>query len=254
MDNGLANKKLLETLLEGLRQALAEPGEVRLYKSGKLAGLFAGKSAVNGDAAAWALRDGFLEILRTETKGKTTIEWVRLTPAGVRFLHDRESPIKALEELKTALLSTKDGIPLWLADMRARLEAIERSLHEDAQRFSNQLQALSERVESGLKRMHALAPEVAPSIQADYPWALEAIQYLDQRHAAGKTSPCPLPELFADLASRHADLALGGFHAGLRVLHDRRLLRLKTVEGDEPLPQPEFALLDGTSVLYFAER
>ena len=119
MDNGLANKKLLETLLEGLRQALAEPGEVRLYKSGKLAGLFAGKAGVNGDAAAWALRDGFLEILRTETKGKTTIEWVGLTPAGVRFLHDRESPLQALEELKTALLSTQDGIPLWLADMRA---------------------------------------------------------------------------------------------------------------------------------------
>ena len=73
---------------------------MRLYKSGKLEGLFPGRAGANGDAAALALRDSLLEVVRTETKGKTTIEWVRLTPQGVEFLHEHQSPIRALNELR----------------------------------------------------------------------------------------------------------------------------------------------------------
>ena len=36
--------KLTEVLLEALKQALAEPGEQRLFRSGKLPGLFSSRS------------------------------------------------------------------------------------------------------------------------------------------------------------------------------------------------------------------
>src|SRR2546430_1822554 len=42
--------KATETLLEALKQALTEGGEQRLYKSGKLPGLFAGPSGLNEEA------------------------------------------------------------------------------------------------------------------------------------------------------------------------------------------------------------
>jgi hypothetical protein len=42
---------VMEILLDALKLALAEPGEQRLFRSGKLAGLFAGRTGVNAEAA-----------------------------------------------------------------------------------------------------------------------------------------------------------------------------------------------------------
>ncbi len=256
MDNGLKtpNKKSTQVLLEALKQAAMEPGETRMYKSGKLTGLFAGRAGVNGEAAARAVSEGLLELIRTETKGKTNQEWVRLTPAGFRFLHDHESPIKALEELRELVQAAKNGLPGWLTDMRRRLQTVENQLIEDANRFSRQLQALQERVESGLERLHASLPRVSDSIAKGYPWAVEALEYLDQRKAAGALGPCPLPELFTDVSGRHAELTLGSFQTGLRTLHDNKALCLLPALESSTLPQPEFALLEGDTVLYYATR
>src|SRR5690349_7939914 len=58
--------KLTETLVDALKLALAEPGEQPLFKSGKLAGLFASRVGVNAEAAARALEERLLEVVRTE--------------------------------------------------------------------------------------------------------------------------------------------------------------------------------------------
>src|SRR5262245_7932834 len=98
----MARDKVTEALLDGLRRALENPAEQRLYKSGKLEGLFPGRTGVNGEAAARALREGLLEVVRTELRGKTSCEWVRSTPRAVSFLHDHESPVRALQDLRDA--------------------------------------------------------------------------------------------------------------------------------------------------------
>jgi hypothetical protein len=49
-------------------------------------------------------------------------------------------------------------------------------------------------------------------------------------------------------------LAVADFHDGLRRLHERRSLRLQAAAGPAELPQPEYALLDGGAVLYYAAR
>jgi len=95
--------KVKEALVQALKQSLAEAGEQPLFKSGKLDGLFTSRSGVNAEAAARAVRDGLLEITRTESRGKSTIEWVRLTPRGMEFLHDHESPVQALKDLQAIL-------------------------------------------------------------------------------------------------------------------------------------------------------
>src|ERR1051325_4839267 len=135
--------RVTETLLEALRQALAEPAEQRLYRSGKLEGLFPGRTGVNAAAAEQALRDGLLEVARTETKGKTVIEWVRLAPRGVDFLHDHESPVRALQDLRAALAANQQAVPLWLAEMRAGLQALDERLAADAQKWVQRLEALT---------------------------------------------------------------------------------------------------------------
>src|SRR5271168_2996176 len=95
--------KLTPALLVGIKQALSEPGEQRLFRSGKLPGVFAGKTGLYAEAAALALRDGLLETTRQETKGKTTTEWVRVTPRGIEFVHGHESPVQALHEIRTEI-------------------------------------------------------------------------------------------------------------------------------------------------------
>jgi hypothetical protein len=252
--------RIEQSLVEALRQALAEPGEQRLHKSGKLAGLFAGRNGPHGAAAAQALREGLLEVVRSETKGKTIIEWVRLTPRGVDFLHERESPLHALQELRSTLRLNQQAVPVWLAEVRATLQALDERLAADAHKWLERLDALSRRVDETLRRLEQSAPLLPPEIAESHPWAVDALNYLDRRRLAagpstnGDGGDCPLPELFAALLRQHPGLSVSTFHEGLRRLHERRLLHLQPATSLADLPQPEYALLEGAAVLYYAAR
>jgi hypothetical protein len=242
--------RVMDVLTEALKQALDDPSvERRLFKSGKLDGLFPGRGGAGGEAAARALADDLLELVRTETKGKTSIEWVRLTPRGVAFLNDHESPARALHGLRDALRANQQAVPLWLADMHTTLKALDERLATDAQKWQLRLDALTRRVEETLRRLDASAPP--PEVTRAYPWATDALAYLDQRRGGGAAGDCPLPELFGALARQHVGLSVGSFHEGLRRLRERRALRLVPANGAE-LTHPEYALLDGGTVLYYA--
>jgi hypothetical protein len=249
----MTKDKATEALVEALKQALAEPAEQRLFRSGKLEGLFPGRSGVHTEAAHRALREGLLEVVRTETRGKTTIDWVRATPRAVQFVYDQESPLQNLRDLRSALQTTREGIPVWLAEMRRDLQALATHLTEETQRWTYRLDQLSQRVEEAIRRLEA--GETAPTNGAAVSWTQEALVYLDRRREGGAAGPCPLPELFAAVRGHHADLTLKAFHEGLRRLHDRHALRLLPFPGPAgDLPEPEYALPDGAAVLYFAAR
>jgi hypothetical protein len=249
-----------QSLVNALRRALAEPGEQRLYRSGKLSGLFPSRIGVHGSAATQALRDGLLEIVRSETKGKSVIEWVRLTPRGVEFLHDRESPLIALQELRSTLRLNQQAIPVWLTEMRGALQAMDERLAADAHKWLERLDALARRVDETLRRLEQSAPLLPPEIAQEHPWAIDALNYLDRRRLAagasanGDTSSCPLPELFAALMRLHPDLSVRMYHEGLRRLHERRLVQLQPAASLDDLPQPEYALLEGAAVFYYVAR
>ena len=252
--------KVEQSLIEALRQALADPGEQRLYRSGKLTGLFPSRAGTHGTAAAQALSEGLLEIVRTETKGKTIIEWVRLTPRAVEFLHQRESPLCALQELHSALQMNQQAVPVWLTEMRGALQAMDERLAADAHKWLERLDALTRRVEETLRRLEQAAPLLPPEIAQSHPWAIDALNYLDRRRLAaesatnGQTSLCSLPELFAAVLRPHPSLSLTEFHEGLRRLHERRLVQLQPAASLADLPQPEYALLEGAAVLYYVAR
>src|SRR5262249_53999970 len=131
--------KVQQILIESLKLG-AETGEQRLYKSGKLDGVFPSRSGLSADAAAQALRDGLLEVARTETKGKTAIEWVRVTPKGIDYLHNHQSPVRAMQELRAVLQMTQEGVPVWLADIRQELQALGTRLTEEVQNITHRLE------------------------------------------------------------------------------------------------------------------
>ncbi len=251
----MSEDKAGQAIVEALKQALAEPGAQRLYRSGKLPGLFPGRSGTGGEAAARALREGLLEVVRTETRGKVAIEWTRPTPRAVQYLHERQSPIHVLEEVREALRSAEQGLPGWLAEMRRELETLSQRLTTEAERLTQRLEALSRRVEDTLERLENERPPLPEGLAATLPWASDALAYLDQRREGAKNGDCPLPELFAALAKSDDSLSVTAFHDGLRRLGEQRLLRLLPFNGPpDQLPQPEFALFDGKTLLYYAAR
>jgi hypothetical protein len=178
---------------------------------------------------------------------------VRLTPAGVDFLHQHESPVHALEELRTTLRLNQEAVPLWLAQMRASLQALDERLAADAAGWQERLEGLARRVDETLRRIELQTPPLPEDLARTYPWAVDALNYLDRRKSGGAPGDCALPELFAAVCRAHAGLSIRTFHEGLRRLHERHALRLKPA-GAEVLAEPEFALLDGDAVLYWAGR
>jgi hypothetical protein len=248
----MSSDKSTGILLEALKQGLAEQGEQRLYRSGKLAGLFSSKTGIHGETAAAALRDGMIEVVRSETKGKTTVEWVRVTSKGVDFVAEHESPVRAMHELRAALAATREGLPEWVGHIRRSLQDLSERLTTEVQGVMRRLDVLSARVEEALRQAGERTPPVPAAAADAFPWALDAVAYLDRRREGNVNGPCPLPELFA--AVDQPALSVSDFHTGLRRLQDRGVLKLLPFEQSEELPQPEFALLDGTSMFYYAAR
>ncbi len=246
--------KLNAILLEGLRQALAAPSEHRLFKSGKLDGLFPSRMGAAGDAAAEGLRAGYLEVVRAEEKGKIRIDWVRLTPQGVEFIHRHDSPRVVLGEMKAMLHEARLGAPQFLEGMLDQLHSLGKSFAEQMQLYLKRLDALAVRVEEALRRTEAGVPVLSDPLQALIPWGLDALTYLDQRRLGGRGELCPLPELFAVLRVASPQLSIPDFQKGLKRLADNRALRLTPFEMNGNIPEPEFAIPDGPRMLYYASR
>ena len=249
-----ATDRVNELLVETLSQALAVPGEHRLYRAGKLDGLFPGRAAACVEAAEFAQNEGLLERVRVETRGKTEIEWVRIAPKGVEFLHAHESPVRALHEMRAALRANQQAVPLWLDAMRSSLRDLETRLSADAERWLERLGAMDRRVSDTLRRLEAAAPLVPAEVLESHPWAVDALNYLDRRACAGATDACSLPELFAAIANHHAGLSLSSFHEGMRGLHKRRAVLLVPANDSATMTRPEFAMLDAGGVFYLVRR
>lgn len=239
--------KARDLMLEALRAGVAAGQEQRLYRSGKLPGLFGARTSLHAEVAGQAVRDGYLEILRTELRGKTPVEWAKVTAKGVEYLLEQESPVRALEELKAALEMNQDGLPHWLADLNQRFS-------EQVQAIGRRLEQLAVRAAEAMRRMDKAGPALPEGAAGHIPWAHDAASYLERRREGGLGENCPLSELFSALKEKETKLTIKDFHLGLRRLHDRGALRLLPFTDPTGPPEPEFALLDGPLVYYYAAR
>jgi hypothetical protein len=240
-----------ELLLTALKMALTNPGEHRLFRSGKLAGLFPSRAGLGAEAALIALQEGLLETVRTETRGRIIVEWVRATPRAVQFIHHHDSPQSALRELRELLATTQAGVPVWMAEAKQEVAKLSAQFEERAAALLTQLSDLALRVEAALRRAEASGLWVAEPVGRLVPWAVDVLEYLDRRKTAGATADCPLPELFHAVRTQYAQLTLPEFHDGLRRLHDVRALRL--IPGRE-VSEPEYALLVDGQLMYAVNR
>jgi hypothetical protein len=240
-----------DLLLAALKSALATPGEHRLFRSGKLAGLFPSRAGLGAGASLVALREGLLETVRTETRGKVITEWVRATPKAVEFIHEHDSPRSVLRELKDVLAASRAGVPAWMAEAKAEVAALSERFESRAAALLSHLNDLAVRVEAALRRAETNGPAIAEPVGRVVPWAVEALEYLDRRSASGAAGDCPLPELFHAVRAKFPQLTLPSFHDGLRRLHDVRAVRL--TPGGE-MSEPEYAVVVDGQLMYAAAR
>lgn len=246
--------KVTELLTEALRQGAGNPGEQRLYRAGKLPGLFAARTSVHTEAASVGVREGLIEIVRTETKGKAVVEWARITPKGVQFVLDRDSPVRAMEELQTLLRLNADGLPGWVEQLQTQLDELSRQFLGEVQGLKQRLEHMIERVQQALRRTDKYGTTPLDGAAGSVAWSGAAVDYLERRREGGIGEKCPLPELFGQIKRVDEQLTIHDFHHGLRRLHDRGALRLLSHEGGDGPPEPEYALLDGPMVYWYAAR
>ena len=247
----MTNDKVTETLLDALKQGMAEPGEQRLFRSGKLPGLFAGRTSINAEAAEKGLREGFIELVHTDTRGKAPVEWVKITAKGVDFVLGRESPVRALDELRAALLQNEEGVPVWIAEIRNSIQNLSQRVTAEIQTIARRLEAVSQRVSEAIKRAQSAMPRVPEGAASPLSWAQDVLDHLQKRQTGGASEACPLPELFDAVRVHQPHLSITDFHSGLRRLHDRAMLRFVKLQESDMLAAPEFALLDGSTVIYY---
>lgn len=238
-------------LLAALKAALAAPGEHRLFRAGKLPGLFPSRAGESADAALAALKDGLLETVRMEVRGKIVTEWVTATAKAAAFVHERDSPKAALLELRDVLTASRAGVPAWLEDARREVAELSARFESHAAAIVRRLEDLSDRIDAAIRRSELAAPAVADAVAGVVPWAADVLESLDRRRSNGLAAACPLPLLFAHTRERHPDLTLAAFHDGLRRLHDARVLRLAP---SAAMPEPEHAVLADGALMYLAER
>ena len=240
-----------ELLLSALKAALAAPGEHRLFRSGKLPGLFPSRVGESAEVALAALKDGLLETVRTEVRGKIVTEWVTATPAAAPFVHAHDSPKAALHDLKDVLTATRAGVPTWLDEARQEVARLSVGFETHATALLRRLDDLADRIDAAIRRSELQAPAVTDTLAGVVPWAAWALESLDRRRAIGHSGACPLPELFTVVRGSYPALTLPAFHDGLRRLHDARALRLRPAA---EMPEPEHALLADGALMYVAER
>lgn len=241
----------IELLLDAIKPAIAVPGEHRLFRSGKLPGLFPMRIGPCADAALTAIRDGLLETVRTESKGKIVTEWVRATPKGVAFVCDHDSPKSVLKEMNAVLDATRAGVPTWMAEAKEELALLSARFEERATNVLAQLHDLAVRVEAALRRAEANGPGLGESVGKVVPWAMEALAYLDRRSSGGARNACSLPELFGAMRESFPETTLTAFQDGVRRLHDVRALRLLP---SDAMDEPEYAVVWEGKLMYLAAR
>lgn len=222
---------------QALERALTAPEGVPLLAGKLTAGLFPAVAA-GKDAAREAQTAGLLRVVRTEGKGKSTVDICALTEKGLALLLEQSSPRPVLEALLQAIDGCQTRIDSWasaVADNRQTLEG---------------LKTLAERVLQHLQKPEATLPAWARNGHAHNPQQ-RIVDFLRSWQAAGKIGDCPLPELFNAIRAA-TKTSLGEFHDSLRLLHEQRTIYLHPWTGPlHELPHPSVSLLVGHEIGYY---
>jgi hypothetical protein len=232
--------KSTSLVLEALGRAVADPAGVPLHGTKAAPGLFTSTAAAR-QAAQHCKDEGYLRLVRTETRGRTAQEIYAITEKGLAYLLSQVSPKQVLEDFVRALQARQIQVGELVEATRAWQAGL------DA------LRATAEKVLQQLHRPGGTTAATTPaSSNGSETWLAEVLAYLAERQAPGD---CPLPELYRRAVQAAPNLSIGHFHDGLRRLHEQERIYLHPWTGPlYDLPEPPYALLVGHEIAYYASR
>jgi len=235
MDGFMSSTKHHSQLLAGLAVAYAASQPIPLLESKSQPGLFP-CTALGKATAQESLSAGWLEVKRTTSKGKTVVQFVSITEAGVRYVLAQNNPRPLLEQLQNQLGQTESRLH--------ELQLSVREAHQTVESIRNKMELL---------RSNCVEPQVTQSRVAVPNWEEAVTTYLQQRQNARPAEDCPLTELYQQARQTMPEMSVGTFHDGLRKLCSERRIALQPWTGPlHELPEPSLALLQGHSLAFYA--
>jgi hypothetical protein len=185
-------------------------------------------------AATWCLQQGWIECVATQRVGKRSVEFYGLTPAGVQWFLHRTDARAALETLQQ------------------RLE----QFHRQWQNWADTLRTIPDQLAEWRQYLERLATHLTaaePNGCIEDAWHQTVLHGLRHWHETHPHEDCPLPELFRQVQQGHPRLTIGQFHDGLRRLYGEGRIFLHPWAGPiYEIPEPEFAMLVGHALVYYA--
>jgi hypothetical protein len=232
--------KSTQLVLEALGRAVADPDGVPLHGNKTAPGLFAANAA--GKQAAQLCKDqGYLHVVRTETKGKTTHEVCALTEKGLAYLLNQVSPKQVLEGFVRTLESRQGQVGELLGAVRKM------------QAGFDALKTTAEKVLQQVNKPTTATVGPGHSINGCETWTGAVLSYLTRWQASGAPEDCSLPDLYRQAKKAAPPLSIGQFHDALRRLYDQQQIYLHPWTGPlYDIPEPPYALLVGHEIAYYA--
>jgi len=241
--------KSSELLVAALSRAAVVPGGLPLH-GGMAAGLFAASPSAK-KAAQFCKAQGYLQVVRTEPRGRGVREICAITEKGLAYLVNQASPKQVLEDLVRALHAQQaqigelfTNVRHWQANLDSFKSLVDKSLHRGERNGCLPLPPEAHGESRGSAN-EKLKPE------GRFPGLREKIlTLLDHWQEPGD---CPLPDLYRRSGVNHP--TIGQFHDELRRLHEEEQIYLHHWTGPLPeIPEPALALLAGHGIAYYASR
>ncbi len=242
---------------DALSRAAAEPDGCALLAGKTEPGLFP-PTAIARVAAERCKNEGYLQVVRTEAKGKISREICALTDKGRHYLLRQADPREVLEDFVRVLESRQADVGA-LAEsvqkVQQSLQGIQAAVVEILPRVAESSPSRNGTKHNGVSMNGSAlltAPPPPTASMATDALIAEVKAKLAEWHAAGASEDCPLPELYRRLETA-GRTSIGQFHDCLRQLHDDRMIYLHPWTGPlYALPEPAFALLVGHEIGYYA--
>ena len=276
MEGNVVADKLTQTILDGLTRAASASEGMPLVAARNESGLFPA-TALGRSAAQKCQVDGFLTVVRTENRGKSTCDFFTLTDTGWEYLLGHVNPKHVLEDF-VRVLESRQGEVHGLMEIARRMADNLEGLKDAVGRVLPQIETATIRranpepvvperervgsyahdlaygaVDEPRNGTHAMNGTAMLEVTvAELSGAILA-RLADWASSAGASEDCPLPELFRSLGTREPAPTVGEFHDCLRSLHSRGKLYLHPWTGPlYTLPEPTYALLVGHNIAYYA--
>lgn len=232
--------KSTQLVLDALSRAVAEPAGLPLHGNKAAPGLFAATTPAK-QAAQCCKDEGYLQVVHTETKGKTPKEICAITEKGLAYLLSQVSPKQVLEDLVRALEARQAQV--------GELVAVARQTQAGFDALKATIVKVLSQVHSG----KSLPSGKPPDRNGSETWVAAVQSHLARWQASGATEDCPLPALYRQAQQAEPALSIGHFHDGLRRLHDQEQIYLHPWTGPlYAIPEPPYALLIGHEIAYYA--